>query len=384
MLINFDNAATTYPKPPEVQKAVAQAVALYGNAGRGGHLLAQRTSEMVYKTRNKAADFFGAKVENTIFTMNCTHALNLAIQGILKAGDHAIISDLEHNSVYRPIVALEKAGKISYSVAAVTPDPNETVRNFQNAIRPNTKAIICTIASNVTGQILPYRALAALAHAHDICFLADGAQGCGVLPLSLQKDGINILCTAGHKGLYGITGTGLLLTDCAFPIQPLMQGGTGSASRSPHQPDFLPDRLECGTINVIGVASLGAGLSFVQRHTVEGIYWQESRLCHLFCQALENIPEVIVYREPEVAYVPIVSFRVIGRPPEDLASFLSQQGFCLRAGLHCAPLAHEKLGTKDGTIRFAPSAFSRETDTWRLVRAIESYVQHTKTDSTWV
>ncbi len=380
MTVNFDNAATTYPKPPEVRQAVAEAVAKYGNSGRGGHKIAQRTSEMVYHARETVADFFDAKVENTIFTLNCTHALNLAIQGILRQGDHVIISDLEHNSVYRPVMALEKAGKISCSIVRTDADDHITLQNFQREIRRNTRAIVCTIASNVTGQILPYRELAQLCRQHGICFIADGAQACGILPLSLERDGMNMLCTAGHKGLYGITGTGVLMTDCEFPIQPLMQGGTGSASRSPEQPDFLPDRLECGTLNVIGAASLCAGISFVKRCTTDGLYRHESHLCEVFCQLLSKIPEVTVYRESGVSYVPIVSFTVDGASPEETAAWLNSQGFCLRAGLHCAPLAHEKLGTTDGTVRFAPSAFSREKDTVQLAQCVKNYVKILKSE----
>ena len=376
--VNFDNAATTYPKPPEVRQAVAEAVLKYGNSGRGGHTIAARTSEMVYDARETAADFFGAKVENTIFTLNCTHALNLAIQGILQTGDHVIFSDLEHNSVYRPIMALAKSQKVAYRMVKIAADDDETMRRFRAAIRPNTRAVVCTIPSNVTGQILPYRRIAQLCRENGLCFIADGAQACGILPLSLEADGMHILCTAGHKGLYGITGTGILMTDCQFPIRPLMQGGTGSASRSPEQPDFLPDRLECGTLNVIGAASLRAGIGFVKSRTVEMLYRHESYLCDLFCQAMQELPEVRVYREAGVSYVPIVSFTVADEPPEKLAAWLSQEGFCLRAGLHCAPLAHEKLGTADGTLRFAPSAFSRESDTLRLAASVKNYVKNLK------
>ena len=371
MTVNFDNAATTYPKPPEVRRAVADAIARYGNAGRGGHVIAERTSEMVYHARETVADFFDAKVENTIFTLNCTHALNVAIQGVLKPGDHVILSDLEHNSVYRPIAALARAGKVTYSLLEVSENDSETIRRLQGLFRPNTKAVVCTIASNVTGQILPYREIAQVCRSHGVCMIADGAQACGILPLSLERDGMHILCTAGHKGLYGSTGTGILMTDCAFPIQPLMQGGTGSASRSPEQPDFLPDRLECGTLNVVGAASLCAGIDFVRRQTVAGLYRHESRLCELLC---DSLPEITVYRKPGVAYVPIVSFTVDGASPEETAAYLDKQGFCLRAGLHCAPLAHEKLGTKDGTVRFAPSAFSRASDTLLLGANLKNYV----------
>lgn len=287
-----------------------------------------------------------------------------------------LISDLEHNSVYRPVAALAKEGKITYQIVPVAVDDQETVARFRAAMRPNTRAVICTIASNVTGQILPYREMAQLCRNRGVCLIANGAQACGILPISLEKDGMHILCTVGHKGLYDITGTGVLMTDGTFPIRPLMRGGTGSASRSPDQLDFLPDRLECGTINVIGAASLHAGISFVKCRTVQGLYQQESYLCKLFCQVVSDTPEIRIYREPHVAYVPIVSFTVDGALPEETAMWLSQQSFCLRAGLHCVPLAHEKLGTENGTVRFAPSAFSRETDTLWLAANLKKLCQY--------
>lgn len=266
-------------------------------------------------------------MENTIFTLNCTHALNVAIQGVLKPGDHVILSDLEHNSVYRPIAALARAGKVTYSLLEVSENDSETIRRLQGLFRPNTKAVVCTIASNVTGQILPYREIAQVCRSHGVCMIADGAQACGILPLSLERDGMHILCTAGHKGLYGSTGTGILMTDCAFPIQPLMQGGTGSASRSPEQPDFLPDRLECGTLNVVGAASLCAGIDFVRRQTVAGLYRHESRLCELLCDSLADVPEITVYRKPGVAYVPIVSLRWMVHLRRRLPHILTNRAF---------------------------------------------------------
>ena len=189
-----------------------------GNAGRGGHQLTERTSEQVFAAREEAAAFFGGKPENTIFCLNCTHALNLAIQGIVQPNDHVIISNLEHNAVLRPVAAMVRERGVQCSIAPVSVDDKETIAAFRARIRPNTRAIICTLASNVTGQILPYRELAALCNEHDICMIADGAQACGTLPVQMS-DGINILCTAGHKGLYGATGTGLLITDTKFPIK---------------------------------------------------------------------------------------------------------------------------------------------------------------------
>lgn len=362
MTINFDNAATTFPKPPEVRLAVERAVRQYGNAGRGGHPIAARTSELVYSAREEAASFFDTEPEQVVFTMNCTHALNLAIQGLAKNGGHFIISSLEHNSVLRPVYALAKEGRIRYSIATVKPTAEETFHNFVSLATPDTKAIICTLASNVTGQILPWKMLGAFCQSRGICFVGDAAQAAGVLPISLKQDGINILCTAGHKGLYGITGTGLLLSDGKFPLPPLMRGGSGSFSNLPDQPDMMPDVLESGTPNVIGAASIRAGIRFVKAKGISNIYRTETALCNALIQEFSSMPEITVFRNPESEYVPILSFLVEGEEPEETAAFLAKKGYCLRAGLHCAPLAHHTLGTPSGTVRFSPSVFSRLSD----------------------
>ncbi len=369
MIVNFDNAATTYPKPPEVRLAVEKAVVLCGSAGRGGHPIAARTSELVYAAREAVAEFFGAQPDQVAFTLNCTHALNLAIQGTAVQGGHFVISNLEHNSVLRPVYALAKAGRIRYSIATVSGDDARTVRNFAAALRPDTRAVVCTIASNVTGQILPWREIAALCQKRGICMIADGAQACGILPVTLA-DGINILCTAGHKGLYGITGTGLLVSDGAFLLPPLMQGGSGSLSDQPDQPDFMPDVLECGTLNVIGAASVRAGIGFVRKQGLDALLRKETELCDLLIHRLSAMPEVRIYRKSDASYVPIVSFNIGEIPSEEAAAALAEQGFCLRAGLHCAPLAHHTMGTKGGTVRFAPSVFSRPQDVLALADAV--------------
>lgn len=369
MTINFDNAATTFPKPPEVRLAVEKALVRYGSAGRGSHTLAARGSELIYAAREEAASLFGAEPERVVFTSNCTHALNIAIQGILHDGGHAVISQLEHNSVLRPVYALAKAGRASYSIAKVSPDDAETVRSFRRLIRKDTKAVICTLCSNVTGQILPWKEIGQLCQERGICFVADGAQACGVLDVKLS-DGINILCTAGHKGLYGITGTGLLVTDGKFPLPPLMQGGSGSQSNLPEMPSFLPDTLESGTLNVIGAASLRAGIRFVKKKGISNIYRHETALCERLCERLKGIPDVTVLRSEGAVYAPIVAFNLEGIPSETVAQALSERGFCLRAGLHCAPLAHRAMGNPDGAVRFSPSVFSRMPDTERLADTV--------------
>lgn len=365
-IVNFDNAATTYPKPTEVRKAVNEAVREYGgNAGRGGHKLTERTSAAVYGARENIAEFFGAQPENVVFTLNCTHALNLAIYGIMSGGGHMIISELEHNSSSRPAFELLRQGKARLSIARVYPDDRKTTESFKELIQPDTKAIVCTAASNVTGQILPYREIAKICQERNICFIVDAAQAAGIVDIKLT-DGINIICTAGHKGLYGITGTGLLITDGKFKIYPIIQGGTGSASASLKQPDFLPDSLESGTLNVTGALSVSAGINFIKKIGIDKIYRHENNLCEVFINSLKSSPEVIIYRSPTARYVPIVSFNVRGINSEDTAKILSDNGFCVRAGFHCSALAHNALGTENGTVRFAPSVFNSEGEVLRM------------------
>lgn len=373
MIINFDNAATTYPKPQGVKRAVVTAMEKYGgNAGRGGHQLAMQTSSALYSARETAADFFGAEPENVIFTLNCTYALNMAIQGIMSNGGHIIISGMEHNSAARPAAEMARSGKISMSVARIYPEDDKTLESFRSLIRNDTKAIVCTLASNVTGQIMPWKKIGELCRKHNICFIADGAQACGILDIKLG-DGINILCTAGHKGLYGITGTGLLISDGKYKIHPTIQGGTGSASMSLNQPDMLPDGLESGTTCIIGAMSVKAGIEFIRSMGMDKIFSHEEKICRRFINELEKDKRITIYRDPSSSYVPIVSFNIEGIPAEELADKLAERGYCLRAGFHCAALAHTQLGTeKIGTIRFAPSAFSNERDAVNLARLVKN------------
>ncbi|MBQ3566418.1 MAG: aminotransferase class V-fold PLP-dependent enzyme [Oscillospiraceae bacterium] len=377
MTINFDNAATTFPKPVTVAQSLSEAIRKYGgNAGRGGHTLTMQTSEKVFETRNAVADFFGGEPENTVFTLNCTHSLNLAIHGIMQNGGHIIISGIEHNSSARPVYALAEKGICKFSIAEVGQNDDETVENFRKLIRKNTKAIVCTIAGNVTGQIMPYRQLASLCREKGLCFIADGAQACGILDVKMS-DGINILCTSGHKGLYGPTGTGILISDGSFNISPLMQGGTGSSSFNLKQPDFLPDSLESGTLNTVGIIALKSGIEFVYEKTPAKIHAYETKLCKRFINQLEN-SDIIIYRNSNCSYVPVVSFNIPDMKPEQTAAMLDSNGFCLRAGFHCAPLAHHSLGTTDGTVRFSPSVFNTEKQVDSLVKIIKNHKKFRK------
>ncbi len=375
MTVNFDNAATTFPKPASVRRALSEAVSRCGgNAGRGGHRLTLATSEKVFDTRQTAADFFGAVPENVVFTLNCTHALNFAIQGIMKSGGHIIISSIEHNSVARPVYALSETGNVFYSIAPVYDDDEQFLDGLNRLIRHDTKAIVCTIAGNVTGRILPFHEIAQICRSRNICFIADGAQACGILDVKLS-DGINILCTSGHKGLYGPAGTGLLISDGEYEISPVIQGGTGSSSMNLIQPDFLPDSLESGTVNTTGIIALKSGIDFVRKMGTEKIYAHENKLCRKFISLLDP-DRVTVYRTEGLKYAPVVSFNINGIPPEEAAGLLSDRGYCLRAGLHCSPLAHKTLGTDEGTVRFAPSVFNNENQVYGLTKEIKKLCEN--------
>lgn len=372
-MIYFDNAATTYPKPAFVREAAAHAIGHYGgNPGRSGHELSLQSARVIFTARERAAELFAAEVENVAFTLNCTHALNLAIKGLLQNGGHVITSSLEHNSVIRPIHALSLQGKIRYSIAEVAYDDAQTLENFEALITSDTRAIICTIASNVTGQILPFRRIAKLCAAHNLCFIADGSQACGMIPLGLD-DGINILCTAGHKGLYGLMGTGMLITDGKYPLQSIIEGGTGSNSVDLLQPQFYPDLLESGTPNTPGIASLAAGMQFIKRHSFEKRYAFENALCVELLRGLSAINGVrALQRSPQATYTPIVAFNIGSIPSAEAAELLNKAGFALRGGFHCAYLAHKTLGTLDaGVIRFSPSAFNTQDEIAMFLRAVK-------------
>ncbi|MGN0585839.1 MAG: aminotransferase class V-fold PLP-dependent enzyme [Oscillospiraceae bacterium] len=379
-MVNFDNSATTYPKPLAVRKAVNTAMVKYGgNPGRSGHRLSMETAEAVYTARIAAADFFGAEPDCTIFTANCTHALNTAIKGVIPDGSHIIISDLEHNSVARPVYAMKQRG-CTFDIFHVYPDKERTLTEMTSLIKPNTAAVVCTLGSNVTGRITPYRDIGRICRKRGICFIADGAQMCGIMDVKLS-DGINILCTAGHKSLYGPSGTGLLLTDGQYKIKPLTEGGTGSTSLELKQPDFLPDSLESGTVNTMGIIGLGAGIDFVKGLGTNRIFDHETALCRRLMNGLSAVSGVKVYRDNDRGeYLPIVSFNLPDMTANDAASRLSDMGYALRGGLHCSGLAHKSIGTlPEGTVRFSPSVFSTAAETDGLIRAIKKICGESRT-----
>ncbi len=371
-MINFDNSASSFPKPLRVRRAVSEAIARYGgNPGRSGHTLSMQAAEKVYEARETAAAFFGAETENVAFTANATFALNMAIKGIMQYGGHMVISGYEHNAVSRPVYALSQSRGVTFSTAEIDLDDDRTVENFERLIRPDTKCICCTAASNVTGRILPYRKLAALCRERDICFIGDCSQAAGLLDITLG-DGFDFICTSGQKALCGPSGTGLLITDGRYPLSTIIEGGTGTGSALLAQPDELPERLESGTVNTVGIIGLCEGIRFVTEQTPAAIMRHEQALCDRLIRRLSRSRRITVYRT-EARYVPIVSFNVEGISSHEVSQRLSDKGFALRGGLHCAALAHNSLGTlPQGTVRFSPSVFNTSRQTDMLADAILS------------
>lgn len=363
-MIYLDNAATTYPKPDNVINGLKRSAVKYGvNIGRGGYEIAARTADKVFGVRKSVAEFYDCDVENVVFTLNCTTAINYAMKGILQKGDHLIISSLEHNAVARPAKALEKNG-IEVSVAAVDfDDDNKTVKNFENLIKENTRLIFVTAASNVFGKRLPINKLGILAKDYGIMLGVDAAQESGSSLISYKNDNIDFLCIAPHKGLYAPLGTGILITD--KKLDTIIEGGTGTNSNELVQPDFLPERLEGGTQNTIGIIAIGEGIKFVNRIGRENVYNHEFKLLKKAYRELKKISSVILYTKEPIykSTAPVLSFNLQGLSSEETASKLSKYGIAVRGGLHCAPLAHQYMQTLDiGTVRISLGAFNTSND----------------------
>ncbi len=371
-MVYFDNAATTGHKPQSVINAVNYSLKyLSANPGRSSHSAAVRAANTVYNTRKKLADFFGATgSENVIFTQNCTHSLNCVIKGVLKKGDHAVVSSLEHNAVMRP---LSKTG-ISYDIAKIYPDTQSTVLEFEDKLKVNTKLVIMTAASNVTGQILPYAEIAKICKKRGIYFCLDAAQGAGILPINMQKMNIDYLCVAPHKGLYAPMGIGVLI--CEKGIEnTILEGGTGTSSLNFKQPNTLPEMLESGTLNLPAIAGISAGVDFVSAKGIENIYSYEMKLCQMLYEGLLKNKKIVLYTDyPELhKYAPVLPFNVKDIKSEDAAAIFAKNDIALRAGLHCAPLAHKMLGTQStGALRASFSVFNTENDVIKAINVAKN------------
>ncbi|NMP36635.1 MAG: aminotransferase class V-fold PLP-dependent enzyme [Clostridiales bacterium] len=373
-MIYFDNAATTWPKPPQVRETVARAIERYGaNPGRSGHSFSVETAQAVYEARKNVASFFGAEAAECVaFTGNCTQSLNTAINGLARRGCHIITSCLEHNSVMRPLESLRLRGIADYSVAYVYDDDEMTVRSFERLIRRNTLFIVCTAASNVTGKLLPVEKLSRLAREYGLKLVVDAAQAAGVMDINVSADGIDYLCAPGHKGLYGPMGTGVLICS-SNDAEPLVRGGTGSDSFSLLQPDYMPDKYESGTVNVPGILGLSSGVDFVRDKGLAKIRAHEADAVDYIRGELEKTPSVTLYGDyTNRGYAPLLSFNINGLYSEETAMKLDAMSIAVRGGFHCAASAHRYCKTEQtGSVRVCPSYFTSKKDVKSLLISIQ-------------
>ena len=372
-MIYFDAGATTLQKPEAVRRAMYQAVHTLSSPGRGSYPATRRAEETDLRCRMAAAELFHVDdPAHVVFTSCATHGLNIAIRTLVKPGSRVVISGYEHNAVTRPLHAIPNV-EIAVADGPLF-DPAAMLAQFRQALAQPADAVICTHVSNVFGYVLPVSDIAALCRKKGVPFVLDASQSAGMLPVDMEALGASFIAMPGHKGLYGPQGTGLLL--CGCEPAPLLRGGTGSQSLLQEMPAELPDRLEAGTHNMPGIAGLLEGLRFVQRQGVARIADYEGELGRYAAQRLADIPGVEVFSGPEQTGV--VSFRVSGWDCEELGEALASQGIALRAGLHCAPLAHRTAGTLEtGTVRFSPSVFNRRQEVDTLTREVSGIVGQT-------
>ena len=376
-MIYLDNSATSFPKPEQVYKTYKKAIKYYfSNPGRGGYDNSVITAEKIYEVRLLIAGLFGCEDErNVVFTPNCTTSVNTVIKGILRDDDHVIISDLEHNCVSRPIYKLFTEGRIKYDKFETDFYNDEnTLENLKRLIKPETKMVICTHASNVLGYCLPIKEIGKVCKENNIVFVVDAAQSAGIIDIDIKRDNIDFLCCAPHKGLFAPMGTGILICSNK-PPKSLIEGGTGSASASLIQPESLPDKLEAGTLNVPGIIALGSGIDFINRVGVQNIHLKEcSQIIKIF-ESLKN--QIITYCDYTKIrlFSPVISFNIPNKDCEEVADFLNEKGICVRAGLHCSALAHKKIGTLDrGTVRISPSYFTNDNEINYVISTIKNII----------
>ncbi len=375
MQVYFDNAATSFPKPEEVYQTVDHVMRHVGaNPGRSGHKMAIEASRYVYDTRVEAAEFFNAPDEkNIIFTCNATEALNLGIKGLLNPGDHAITTSMEHNSVIRPLHKLTARG-VTFTMVHCTDTGELSPADIKGAIRGNTRLIVLTHASNICGTIIDIKAIGEIAKEHGIVFMVDAAQTAGVIDIDLQSMNIDMLACAGHKALLGPQGTGILYIKDGLDIDTMKEGGTGSHSEAPDQPDDLPDKYESGTLNAPAIAGLGAGIKYIKEQTVQKIRGIETELLSHLQKELQKIDDVILYGVCDPSrQTSVVSFNISGMPCSDIGYILdTKYDILLRVGVHCSPWGHKTIKSfPQGTVRASLGCFNTHAQIEYFIKSIK-------------
>lgn len=379
-MIYFDNAATTFPKPPAVLSESMRCMREYcGNPGRGSHSMAMKSAEAIYRCREKAAAFFSAPgAENVVFTMNTTYALNTAIKSVIHPGDHILISNMEHNSVVRPVYRLSMEKGIQYDTFDLRQTAQEVTAELERKIRPNTRAVVCIHASNICNITAPAAQIGALCRRYGLLFILDGAQSAGVLPVSVMEMSVDVLCVPGHKGLYGPQGCGMMIfgSDRCKKGITLAEGGSGMHSLDPEMPEELPERFEAGTLPTPSITGLYEGLCWADRIGIDRIYAHECGLWRNLYNELQLMKGIRVHDDTPGA---ILLFSVDGMTCTSVAAALDRQGICVRAGYHCAPEAHKTLGTiQDGAVRVSFGAMNTEKEVQQFCTALRGILAEKK------
>lgn len=377
-VIYMDNAATTMHKPKTVIDAVVAAMSSMGNAGRGANEASLSASRIIYDTRERLAKLFGAEnPKQIVFTMNSTESLNIAIKGLLNPGDHVITTQLEHNSVLRPLYEMEEKG-VELTIVKADAQGRFSLENMEAAIRPETKAIICTHGSNVTGNLVDIAAIGELTQKHGILFVVDASQTAGVFPIDVQAMHIDILCFTGHKSLLGPQGTGGLYVRTGLQLRPLKSGGSGVQTYSKRHPQQMPTALEAGTLNGHGIAGLDAALDYLMRTGINAIREKEQNLMWQFYEGIREIPGVKIYGDfSQKNRCPIVSFNIGDYDSSEVSDELFEGWeISTRPGGHCAPLMHEALGTvEQGAVRFSFSHYNTEEEVEAAIEAVRELAE---------
>ena len=377
-MIYLDSAATSYHKPDGVARAVAEAISHMGNPGRGAHEASLDASRVVYGTREKMAGLFGVEeASQIVFTANSTESLNIAIQGLADPGDHVITTVMEHNSVLRPLYLCQQRG-VSLTILPFSAAGTVTPEAIEAVIRSNTRMIVCTHGSNLTGDLNDLEAIGRVCKKHHLLFVVDASQTAGVFPIQMDSMNIDVLCFTGHKSLMGPQGTGGMCVRKGVRIRPLLVGGSGIDSYSKIHPQVMPTALEAGTLNAHGIAGLSAALDFIKKVTPDVIRQREEELTRRFVCQIKSIPGVKLYGNYEqFPRAPILSLNILDYDSGEIADVLAQDyGIMTRAGAHCAPLMHEALGTKSqGAVRFSFSYFNTEEEIDQAANAIRELAE---------
>lgn len=373
-MIYLDNAATTMKKPDVVVQAVTEALCSVGNSGRGVHDAALDASRIIYDVRTRLAELFHSESpKQIVFTANSTESLNIAIKGILKSGDHVITTELEHNSVLRPLYEMEEKG-VELTFIKSDRQGRMIYRDFEDSIRPRTKAIVCTHGSNLTGNLVDIGRVGAIAKKHNLVFIVDASQTAGVFPIDVQKMNIDILCFTGHKSLLGPQGTGGMYVREGLHVRPLLSGGSGVQTYSRVHPPQMPTALEAGTLNTHGLAGLGAAVKYIQETGIDVIRQKELDLMWAFYNRVKAIPGIKIYGDfDQQERCPIVSLNIRDYDSSEVSDALYMDyGIATRPGAHCAPLMHQALGTvEQGAVRFSFSHFNSIEEIEKVIAAIQ-------------